>query len=50
MQSGGIRDGLVEKLGVTGPWTLGVGLGLYAVSKELYVVNSEVCVCLCAHY
>ncbi len=37
----GIRAGLVEKLGVTGPWTLGVGLGLYVIGKEFYVMNSE---------
>lgn len=40
------RDGLTgllqEKTGVTGAATLGVGVGAYLISKELYVVNSEV--------
>lgn len=40
------REGLVgflyEKTGVTGAWTLGVGLAATLVSKELYLVNSEV--------
>ena len=26
---------------MTGPWTLGVGLGVYVIGKEFYVINSE---------
>ena len=32
----------MEKLGVTGPWTLGLGLATLLVSKEIYVYNEEV--------
>lgn len=35
---------LKDKTGVTGPAMLGVGVSAYLISKELYVVNSEVCV------
>lgn len=39
------RDGLTgflqEKTGVTGAWTLGVGVGTYLISKELYVLGPE---------
>ena len=40
---GGLTGFLYEKTGVTGAWTLGVGVGAYLLSKELYVINSEVC-------
>ena len=39
---GGLTGFLYEKTGVTGAWTLGVGIGAYLISKELYVINSEV--------
>ena len=39
---GGLTGFLQEKTGVTGAWTLGVGVAVYALSKELYVINSEV--------
>lgn len=32
---------LQEKTGVTGAWTLGVGVSAYLISKELYVMGSE---------
>ena len=41
---GGLTGFLQEKTGVTGAWTLGVGVGAYAISKELYIINSEVSV------
>lgn len=37
----GLHAELVDKLGQTGPWTLGVGIGLYVIGKEYYVMNSE---------
>ena len=40
--SASIKELLVEKIGVTGPWTLGVGVALYVFGQELYVMNSEV--------
>lgn len=33
---------IIEKLGVTGPWTLGLGLTTLLLSKEIYVYNEEV--------
>lgn len=45
VKSSGGREGLTgylqEKTGVTGAWTLGVGVSAYLISKELYVINSE---------
>ena len=41
-ERGGLTGFLYEKTGVTGAWTLGVGVGAYLISKELYVINSEV--------
>ena len=38
---GGLTGFLEEKTGVTGAWTLGVGVSAYLISKELYVINSE---------
>ena len=42
---GGIGEMLKDKTGVTGLGTLGVGVAAYLISKELYIVNSEVCNC-----
>lgn len=39
---GGLTGYLQDKTGVTGAWTLGVGVTAYLISKELYVINSEV--------
>ena len=48
---GGLTGYLQEKTGVTGAWTLGVGVSAYLISKELYIVNSEVRVCVTGvHY
>ena len=44
---GGLTGLLYEKTGVTGAWTLGVGVGAYLISKELYVINSEVQMYMC---
>lgn len=41
-QRGGLTGFLQEKTGVTGAWTLGVGVTAYLFSKEIYVINSEV--------
>ena len=38
----GLTGFLYDKTGVTGAWTLGVGLSAYLISKELYVFNAEV--------
>lgn len=40
---GGLTGFLQEKTGVTGAWMLGVGVSALLVSKELYIINSEVC-------
>ena len=39
---GGLTGFLREKTGVTGAWTLGLGLSAYFLSKEFYVVDGEV--------
>lgn len=38
----GLTGFLEDKTGVTGAWTLGVGVAAYLLSKEIYVVNNEV--------
>ena len=40
---GGISGFLRDKTGVTGPWMLGTGVAAYCLSKEVYVITSEVC-------
>ena len=41
-ERGPLTNFLYEKTGVTGSWTLGLGLAAYLVSKEYYIVNAEV--------
>ena len=41
-ERGPLTKFLYEKTGVTGSWTLGLGLAAFLISKEYYVVNSEV--------
>jgi hypothetical protein len=38
----GLTEFLQDKTGVTGAWTLGVGVTAYLISKELYVIGPEV--------
>ena len=41
-ERGLITKFLYDKTGVTGSWTLGLGFAAFLISKEYYVVNSEV--------
>jgi hypothetical protein len=41
-ERGPISKFLYEKTGVTGGWTLGVGIATFLVSKEYYIINAEV--------
>ena len=45
----GLTGFLSDKTGVTGAWTLGVGLSAYLISKELYVFNAEVRLLPCSY-
>lgn len=36
-----LRNLLEDKTGVTGPWVLGLGLGAWLISKEIYIVGPE---------
>ncbi|XP_062511051.1 ATP synthase F(0) complex subunit B1, mitochondrial-like [Corticium candelabrum] len=36
-----LRAMIEEKTGVTGPWVLGLGLGAWLISKEIYIVGPE---------
>lgn len=38
----GLTGFLEDKTGVTGAWTLGVGVAAYLLSKEIYILNNEV--------
>ena len=38
----GLTAFLYDKTGVTGAWTLGIGVSAYLISKEYYVMNGEV--------
>ncbi len=41
-QRPGLTGFLYDKTGVTGAWTLGLGLTALALSKEYYIINAEV--------